>query len=237
MKRGFTLIEMLVVSAIISLLISLLVPVTSSVLERGKATQCKSNLRTMAQAVSIYATEHQGFFPPALVQSGSETQGWDFFSSGSGSDQELKPGWIWEDYGINHMLQCPGYSGSDNWQGEAYTGYNYNTSYLGGMKTVVRGRVIRDVPSSNIVQVKTPASTAMFGDGEYASGANKFMRAPYPGDLDADFSGRAAGTQGFRHNGQTNVVFVDGHVESREPLVKGQSTGFLSADNDLYDLD
>ncbi len=236
-KSAFTLIEMLVVSAIISLLISLLVPVISSVIERGKATQCKSNLRTMAQAVSIYLVENKGFFPPALVQSGGETQGWDFFSTGSGSNQELEPGWIWEEYGVNHMLQCPSFKGSDNWQGEDYTGYNYNSSYLGGMKTEMRGRVLLDVPSSNILQVKTPASTAMFGDGEYASGANKFMRSPNPGELDAGFSGRSAGTQGFRHNGRTNVVFVDGHVESREPLIEGQTTGFLSADNELYDLE
>ncbi|WFB35608.1 prepilin-type N-terminal cleavage/methylation domain-containing protein [Kiritimatiellota bacterium B12222] len=237
MKKAFTLIEMLVVVAILSLLLMMTVPVVSSVLKRGQATQCLANLRAMAQGVSVYTAEHQGAFPPALVQTASGSQAWDFFITGSGDSQQIEPGWIWREYGLNRILQCPSFKGADNWQGEAYTGYNYNSSFLGGMQIEVRGRLIRDIPSSNIMNVMSPASTALFGDGEYASGANKFMRSPYPGDLDADFASRDAGTQGFRHHNKTHVAFVDGHVESRAPLREGLSTGFLSEDNDLYDLD
>jgi prepilin-type processing-associated H-X9-DG protein len=191
----------------------------------------------MSQAVQIYLTDNDGRFPPALIQEGGESQGWDFFISGSGANQEIEPGWIWREYGVNRILQCPSFKGSDNWEAEAQTGYNYNASFLGGMKTEIRGQVVSDITSSSIQQVASPAFTALFGDGEYASGANKFMRSPNPGKLDADFAGRSAGTQGFRHMNKTHVVFVDGHVESRAPLQKGLTTGFLSEDNELYDLD
>jgi prepilin-type N-terminal cleavage/methylation domain-containing protein/prepilin-type processing-associated H-X9-DG protein len=244
MKKGFTIIEMLVVMAILLVLSGILVPVIGSVMERAKTTQCLSNLRTMAQAVSLYQVEHQGKFPPALVSGGAVTQGWDFFITGQGSDAKVEPGWIWQEYGHNKILQCPSFHGPDNWAGEPYTGYNYNASYLGGMRTERRGRVILDVPSSRLFQVRNPSETAMFGDGEYGGGANKFMRSPLPGKLDPTFSGREGGTQGHRHNGNTNVAFVDGHVKTLEPidpttcvLKAAEGTGFLSPDNSLYDLD
>ena len=89
----------------------------------------------------------------------------------------------------------------------------------------------------------------MFSDGEYVGGANKFMRSPFKG-RDGSFSGRSAGTQGYRHVGRTNVAFCDGHAE---PWIKRFTetydfdksnvrphgdvpTGFLSEDNRLYDL-
>ena len=94
-------------------------------------------------------------------------------------------------------------------------------------------------------EIRTPTQCALFGDGEYKSGANKFMRSPDPGDLDADGALAAAGTQGFRHGGKTNVGFVDGHVESLADMYTetasfgdpAENCGFLSPDNSLYDLD
>lgn len=244
MKRGFTLIEMLVVMAILLLLASITVPIVGSALERGRATQCLSNLRTMAHAVQIYQVENEGRFPPALVSGGPTSKGWDFFITRSGENREVEPGWIWRDYGANSVLQCPSFDGADNWSGDEYTGYNYNASYLGGMRMEMNGIVMMHVPSSVMTQVRRPAQTALFGDGEYAGGANKFMRSPFPGKLDPSFSGRAGGTQGFRHNGYTHVAFVDGHVERRAPVETApaapppaEGTGFLSADNELYDLE
>ena len=85
----------------------------------------------------------------------------------------------------------------------------------------------------------------MFGDGEFESGANKFMRSPYPGDLDDDASLALGGTQGFRHNGKSNVGFADGHGESLAVLYTdtaasgepAEGCGFLSSDNSMYDLE
>lgn len=244
MKRAFTLIELLVVMAILGLLTSLAVPMAGTALERARGTKCLSNLRAMAQGVGVYLNENQGRFPPALVQAGPTTKGWDFFITGDGENATVEPGWIWRDYGANEVLQCPSFEGDANWGGERYTGYNYNASYLGGMRIERRGRVIQDTPSATIHQVRRPSQTAMFGDGEYAGGANKFMRSPFPGTLDPSFTGREGGTQGYRHNGYTHVAFVDGRVDRLRPVetaagapATAEGTGFLSADNELYDLE
>lgn len=244
-RHAFTLIELLAVIATIGLLSAITVPVTSNALKEAKSAKCQSHLRSMAQAVGVYLTEHNGSFPMALEQAPGNRRGWDFVIEGSGSSTVIRPGVIWESYGVQQNLQCPSFDGSANSPNDPYTGYNYNASYLGGMRIEAWGFLMSNTRSANILHVRSPSQTAMFGDGEYANGANKFMRAPFPGALDEGFSGREAGTQGFRHNDRTNVAFVDGRVASLRPTDApvsyagqlGPSTGFLSADNSLYDLD
>ncbi|MDF3128456.1 type II secretion system protein [Kiritimatiellaeota bacterium B1221] len=63
MKRGFTLIEMLVVIAILALLISLVVPAVSKSLKRGQELGCLSNLRQLGQALVMYASDHKSQLP------------------------------------------------------------------------------------------------------------------------------------------------------------------------------
>jgi|GEM_PF-1946486 len=59
-RSGFTLIEMLVVIAIIALLVSLMVPSMFNVLERAKKVRCSSNLRQIGVAWIQYAADHNG---------------------------------------------------------------------------------------------------------------------------------------------------------------------------------
>lgn len=57
---GFTMIEILIVLAIISMMIALLMPALTSAKERAKMIQCASNLRQIGQALHIYAHDHDG---------------------------------------------------------------------------------------------------------------------------------------------------------------------------------
>ncbi len=59
-RKGFTLIEMLVVIAIISMLMLLVVPAAGSVQKRAKRSACASNLRQIAMASLMYSAEHGG---------------------------------------------------------------------------------------------------------------------------------------------------------------------------------
>jgi prepilin-type processing-associated H-X9-DG protein len=125
------------------------------------------------------------------------------------------------------------------------TGYNYNASYIGGSGAVNNGQVVPGtvVMSAKVSEVKRPGECAIFGDGQWADGANKFMRSPLPGKLDPFFSGRYAGTQGYRHLDRTNAAYCDGSVrtvrecyDETDPVNIAEGTGFLSADNSAYDL-
>ena len=64
--RGFTLVEMLVVVAVLAMLSALLLPVLARARSAGRRTVCKSNLSQLGKAVQMYVTDH-GFLYPVVA--------------------------------------------------------------------------------------------------------------------------------------------------------------------------
>src|SRR5690606_7601708 len=68
-RKGFTLVELLVVVAIISLLIAMLLPAIQAARESGRRAACSSNLKQLATAVHVFHERHNsmptyyGWFP------------------------------------------------------------------------------------------------------------------------------------------------------------------------------
>ncbi len=60
-SKGFTLIELLVVIAIIAILAALLSPMMSSAIEKARRSSCRSNLRELGLALSLWAQDHDGW--------------------------------------------------------------------------------------------------------------------------------------------------------------------------------
>jgi prepilin-type N-terminal cleavage/methylation domain-containing protein/prepilin-type processing-associated H-X9-DG protein len=253
-KRAFTLIELLVVIAIIAMLMGVLIPSLARAKEQGREVYCQSNLRQLHLAAMVYAESQRGYYPIAYYSVKSATERsqfcWDFtvrkFSNGT---KKVQAGILWQGDTIEKVQQCPSFQGNSNMFADPFTGYNYNTSYIG------HGQNESIVQPARTQEVRRPSSCVLFGDGQTVTGANKFMRSPLPSDADPTFPGRWGAVQGFRHSGNTNLIWCDGSVASKEQIFTGNNDdrtkevleeynathprspiGFLSADNSAYDL-
>ncbi len=61
--RGFTLVELLVIIAIIAILMSLLIPAISSARNKANTVRCLGQLKSWAGAVTDYQADNGGMFP------------------------------------------------------------------------------------------------------------------------------------------------------------------------------
>ena len=59
-RAGFTLVELLVVVAIIAVLIALLLPALNLVRATAESAVCKTNIRGINTAISLYANDNRG---------------------------------------------------------------------------------------------------------------------------------------------------------------------------------
>ncbi len=237
------------VVAVIALLLAILLPSLRQAKASARGAACLSRLRQFALAAQSYTQGNGERYPisyySVVTATGSFQYAWDYtvvidWTSGT---RRLEPGLLWQQSRAPMEIhQCPSFAGKPNWAGERFTGYNYNTSYVGH-------GALESIPEpARASDVRRPGACALFGDGEWSEGANKFMRAPWSNPGDESFSGgRFSGTQGYRHQKKTNVAFCDGHAEARrERHVKtyeaerdriAAGTGFLSKDNSAYDLE
>jgi len=271
--HAFTLIELVVVAAVIALLFSILLPSVQRARKQAQSAMCLSNLRQMLIAAHTYTAVHRGRFPiyldtvtvPDFTFVGYDRKieyAWDYTRIEDGTTHQvtIRPGLLWQGKTDEAVHQCPSFAGPANWSDDPYTGYNYNTSYVGTFRKKKRrvrtpaGKIVQQweitVAPARTDDIRAPARCAVFGDGQYSGGANKFMRSPWGaerGARDTWFTvGRGAGTQGFRHLSKTNVGFADGHADRwgrrftetypTEQTTIGEGNGFLSPDNSLYDL-
>lgn len=248
-RRGVTIIEVIVVIAIITMLLGLSGLTLSSVGSAGRNVSCLNNLRQMSIGASQYALQYN-YFPPAIryerKDGGLIRLTWDWVTTFDG--QVIESGSLWQfTDNPGEIHQCPEYEGPSNFNGDPFTGYNYNTSYLGGEAPFpqVGWNLFRPgIPASTCTRTST---CVVFGDGGWLNGANKFMRAPENPE-GMHWSLVYSGGQAFRHRGRTNVTYIDGHVGGVSRPRKGlhatdsllnefmdyPHNGFLSEDDRAY---
>ncbi len=74
--KGFTLVELLVVIAVIALLGAILFPVFAQAREKARQTTCLSNMKQLGTAFAFYAQDYDEMHPVACPAPTKTTKGW-----------------------------------------------------------------------------------------------------------------------------------------------------------------
>lgn len=98
-RRAFTLVELLVVLAIIAVLMGLLLPSLAGTRQEARAVPCASNLRAVGQGMAIYAKDAR-YYPPSYVYGDSvEGPTWKIADQGDANSTSLH-GYIHWSFGL-----------------------------------------------------------------------------------------------------------------------------------------
>lgn len=221
-KCGFTLVEILVVIAIIVVLASVAFMTSRKMVSSARTSVCLGNLRQIHTIATMEAAE-RGFYPPGLSQttgpSGIKNNG-DHFS------------------GLTDSLSCTScpdakYHGTNPKNGRPISAYGTNPTIIGISVTdeISGNPQPPSIPFVRPHQITRPSEVFLLSDNaqhsDGTSGAVGFSirwwgsqtgsEANKEKPLDASYVPASSWYDNlplipFRHNGKANIVFVDGHA-------------------------
>jgi prepilin-type N-terminal cleavage/methylation domain-containing protein/prepilin-type processing-associated H-X9-DG protein len=225
-RTGFTLVELLVVIAVIALLAGLLLPALRSVRHGTRVSQCLLNLRSLERAHLTYAESHRGFLADARLSHGGvdQGQGESFvetllpFLDGQAavmrSPLDESPHWPAEAGGRG--VPVPGSNGA--FRRTSYGINNHLAREFSAWGAIDPARV-----TDRISSVRNPACTVhtlcMAQEGEFAGADHPHVEewggSPQAATIAATQvgTGWAAGRPGTA-DAQGNYAFADGHASS-----------------------
>lgn len=206
-RRGFTLLELLVVIGIIALLAAILFPVFARARENARRASCQSNLKQLMLGVVQYTQDFDERFPLSVAGVGISRVQWPdlvmpyvkstqiFFCPSHKTTYPATPLAVAYDYPITWTPLYISY-GANDWVFDP--GYNFNT--LAVMKSPARVVLISDWINSNAAgngaaNSITATTSASQGSGTATDGDTGYKR------------GR------MRHLWGGNYAFADGHVK------------------------
>lgn len=222
-RNAFTLIELLVVIAILAILAAILFPVFARAKEAAKKTACLSNMKQVALAWPMYATDYDDSMAPAAgispypdaptgalvsFQFPLYAQWIIGFPNNFGND--LRAGLLQPYMKSTGITDCSTAAGLSTIDGLEPVAYAPNTSLYWGSDVVI-GDFSGGGRGVNYSRVDRPAETLLYGDSASAQWGS-FGRAGWA--LQFAYPCLSSGMSHGRHSGTANYSWLDGHAKS-----------------------
>lgn len=217
MRRGFTLIEALVVTALIGSLVGLMLPALSGARDAARGAACASNVRQLALAWTMYAGDYKGMAMPLAYTDPRDTGGgdniywWGADGSQSGTldhARGLLSPYLDATPGDTGPYACPAQRpGTYEHQGATAaptSTYGYNGYYLSPAYTPGWSRDIGHRPHQRLDSITDPSNLMVFADTLLARGATPVSNALL--DPPRLYAGRGR----WRENGHPTTCFRHG---------------------------
>ncbi|HAV64341.1 MAG TPA: hypothetical protein DCY13_18485 [Verrucomicrobiales bacterium] len=239
-RPGFTLVELLVVIAVIGVLAALLVPALARARQSARQTTCINNSRQLAAATLMYTADHDDrLFPYRYHSDGSGTRywfGWLAKGSEGGRAFDATQGALHPYLRGRGVSTCPELNYSSRFfkpkaAGAAY-GYGYNLHLAPPLGPA----------NLRAGQIRLHDRVALFAD---AAQVNTFQAPASPDRPMLEefyYVNATEATTHFRHRGRSMVVFLDGHTETLPPepasideRVSNEVTGWLAPNRLRFD--
>lgn len=217
-RRAFTLVELLVVIAVIAILAALLLPSLARAKVAAKRTQCVSNLHQLGLAAHLYWDDNRGelFYAIPAVSNGDQLWwfGWLQSEAGVGEGKRAfdpTQGVLYPYIKDSAVRLCPALDyASPQFKLKATTvvfSYGYNR-YLSPNSQLQ--------PAFKTSRILRPTETALLAD---AAQVNTFQFPASPENpMIEEFyylsTNSNEATTHFRHTQRASVLFCDGHVGS-----------------------
>jgi prepilin-type N-terminal cleavage/methylation domain-containing protein len=200
---AFTLIEMLVVVAIIAVLAAIAFPGNRGMMENVRSAQCTSNLREIFPAIQGYVQDNDGQYPHSRAGKGVDSfwlsQIGVYFDEGRRCEQSKVANGPWSQ---NVPFVCPSCT-AHGWGGVGID-LGINGAEVGGRQGNAR------VPPLRVARVLSPSTTLLVADavGPGGGGAWQIRSRTIPTGT-GQFNPSSIATC---NKDRANVLYINGHV-------------------------
>ena len=246
LRRGFTLVELLVVIGIIAVLMSILVPALNSARKKAQATECANDLKQLYMAVQMFAQDNRGHLPrPHTVPENSgnplmeKVCVWLHVDGGSAAgyaDLRDDKGALFKYMGVGEggrqeALYCSGDTGEKvgTWTADARRPRNYSYSFnhqiasrqdpvrgMGGTKPYSLGIRLGTISGAS-EKVMIYEELAPNDTWNIIGLSSDDLPSARHGNEKALNAKRDVNSIGFKNNGRGNYCFFDGHITLLAP--------------------